>query len=235
MALVLATGLEAVQFFTRRDADLRDVGLNLLGACSALLVIMAAHLWRLGHSRRAGLTIALSAILISSSFIRAAEVAWIYNKRNAIEPELITFERPDFPLRSLLRGSWELVTVPSEAVDQEPRHLAKISLNSLQRWPGLTLREPIPDWNAYSWLVLVAYSQSERSLPLEIRLETKSDRGQESTVSIELPHGASPIRISLEELAGNRYGELDEVRNLYLFSSKLDSDTQFFLESIRLE
>lgn len=232
LALTLATGLEAVQFFTRRDADLSDVGLNLLGACSGLLAILAAHLWRQGHIKRAGLSTLLAVVLLSSSLIRAAEIMWVYSKRDAIAPELLTFDRPDFPLRSLLRGNWELITVRNGAGSH---HLAKVTLNSQLQWPGLTLREPVPDWNGYRWLVLVAYTESERSLSLEIRLETQSDRGMESTVNIELPHNAGPVRIPLAQLAGSRFGKLDEVRNLYLFSSRLDRDRQFYLESISLE
>ena len=235
LALLLATGLEAAQFFTRRDADIRDVGLNLLGACAALLSILAIHLWRRGQIKHAALSSLLAFILVSSSLGRAAEIMWLYSKRNAIAPELISFDRPDVPLTSLMRGDWELITAPAVKVDSQPRRLARVTLNSRQQWPGLTLREPVPDWNEYRWLVLVAYTETERALPLEIRLETKDDRGTESTVSIELTRNTKPIRIPLEQLAGDRFGRLNEVRNLYLFSSRLDGDTQFYLESLSLE
>lgn len=235
LALTMAIGLEAVQLFTRRNADLSDVGLNLLGACSALLAILGAHLWREGHIKRAGLCTLLAAVLISSSFTRAAEIMWVYSKRDAIAPQLITFESSDFPLRSLLRGNWELITVHSDAVDAGSRHLARVILSSQRQWPGLTLREPVPDWNGYRWLVLVAYTESDGPLPLEIRLETKSDRGMDSTINFELPQNAGQVRIPLEQLAGDRFGKLDEVRNLFLFSSRLDRDREFYLESIFLE
>lgn len=235
LALALAIGLEAVQLFTRRDADLADVGLNLLGACSALLAIRATHLWRLGQVGRASVIALLVTILSTASFIRAAEVLWIYSKRNAISPELITFSQPDFPARALMRGRWELADSPIKPRDNDTSPVARVTLRSQLQWPGVTLMEPIPDWNRYRTLVLHAYTAANRSLPLEVRLETNSDRGMDSTVSIELSQETEPIRIPLSELGGSRFGRLDDVRNLYLYSARLDSDAQFFIESISLE
>ncbi len=235
LALILAIGLEAVQFFTSRDADLSDVGLNLLGAGSALLVILASNLRRKGHIKRAGLSIFLAIVLVSSSFTRAAEIMWVYSKRNALAPALITFDQADFPLRSLLRGDWELVTAHNGAGEAMARQIAKVTLRSDRQWPGISLREPLPDWNQYRWLVLTAYTDSQRTLPLEIRLETNSDRGMDSTIKIVLHDSTSPIRIPLEQLAGSRYGKLNKVRNLILFSTRLDRDETFYLETISLE
>lgn len=235
LAFLLATGLEAAQFFTMRDADISDVGLNLLGACSALLTILAIHLWHKGQLKHSALCFGLATVLVASSFIRAAEIMWVYSKRNAMAPELISFDRPDLPLPSLLRGNWELIAAPQHAADGSARTLARVTLTRQRRWPGLTLREPIPDWNDYQYLVLLAFTESERPLPLEVRLETKEGRGMESTVSIELSQHTMPIRIPLQQLAGDRFGKLDEVRNLYIFSSRLENDTQFYLESVSLE
>jgi hypothetical protein len=44
--------LEAVPFFITRGACLDDIRLYLLGVCSALLAILAAHLWRQGQIKR---------------------------------------------------------------------------------------------------------------------------------------------------------------------------------------
>jgi hypothetical protein len=128
-----------------------------------------------------------------------------------------------------LWGNWEQIADRIDA-GAEPRHLARVSLSSRRQGSGVTLREPVPDWNGYRWLVLAAYTESEQPLPLEIRLETKSNKGMDSIVNFELPDNAYHVRGSLEQLPCARLRKLNEVRNLLWFSCRLNRGTQFCLE-----
>jgi len=233
-AVFLAAFLEALQVFNQRDADIKDIGLNLLGACSAIAVLVAIQSLRQGMPRKSGALLILASLSMFASFTPVAELLWANYQRDALAPALISFS-PGYPTHLLIRGDWELIPTSNNPKNSESPHIAKVILSSQKQWPGLILREPFPDWNGYQWLNINAYSSEEQTIQLEIRLETFSDRGMDSIFTIDLPHAPGTIRIPLHQLAGHRFGNLDKVKSLYLIKSQPGKDESFFLTSIYLD
>ena len=80
-----------------------------------------------------------------------------------------------------------------------------------------------------------AFNPAKESMTLLVRLETFADRGLETTLSIRLRPGPNNIHIPIREIAGNRFGTLDNVRNLFVFKGAPGKTEFFFLGSLVLE
>lgn len=80
-----------------------------------------------------------------------------------------------------------------------------------------------------------AFNPAKESMTLLVRLETFADRGLETTLSIRLLPGPNNIHIPIREIAGNRFGTLDNVRNLFVFKGAPDETEYFFLGSLVLK
>lgn len=235
VAAGLAVGLEALQLLNRRDADLGDIGRNLLGACSALCLLAGVSFWRQHKRGLAATSLVLSALLMSINFISVGRVLAFYFQRDSAAPVLVSFQNQNLSARMMVRGNWELLPA-SEVLSGSGSHsIARVWLGNQQRWPGLILREPLTDWSSYQWLYIDAFSTAPNPLQLEVRLETYSDRGMASTVLIDLPSKPAPVRISLQQLAGDRTGSLQRVKNVYVIADRPAHPTYFYLSSIFLE
>ena len=233
-AFSLAIGLEALQIFSSRQASLEDVALNLAGGGAAIALIAGWQHWRTGLRFRPFALWTLGFALILAGMLPVGRVLWLQYQRDAMAPTLLSLEHKNDITLSNLRGAWELVPGLPQWPGHESRTLALVTLRSSSRWPGLTLREPLPDWRPYQHLEISAYLDEPQSLPLYVRLDRYSKRGVDTTQPIMMEPGINQIRIPISDLAGTDAGSVNDVRNLMIFSDAQHGGRQLYLSSIRL-
>lgn len=234
LCLLIAPLTEFVQFFTHRDASFSDLLLNLLGSLAALSLAQAWLADRAGQRRRALAGLALAAAFLLAGFHQVWFSLWYYQARAAQAPVLVDFSTLPLPQREQIRGRWTLRDAPDAWVARAGAQVALVSLPSSRRYPGITLREPLPGWENWCQLVLEAYLGEARPLLLTLRVETERDRGMDSTVQVLLEPGANRISIPLVDLIAAP-DALPSVRNLLIFASDLQDEREFYLASVRLD
>jgi hypothetical protein len=218
-AVALALATEAVQVLTGGDAEWLDVGLDLLGAAAALLVLAARERRLPSRPAYGGAALLLLISLTPATF--AIAVTW---HRQAILPDLVDFSAPRF-------GGLLVSTSPLRVVDTPVRSL-EITLAD-EDWPGVYLREPIPDWSGYEALVVdVSVPDDAAPLPLHVSIRLRSGEGDHVFRSFVLAAGPARLRLPLRELfdPGAR-----SVAAVVVYSTREAAGRRFTIARIHLE
>ena len=186
-AVAAAFGTEGLQMLTGGDAELSDVGFDLLGAVAATALFCA----RSGRWRRAPGYLVGALLLVATlyPFGEAAAVEW---QRRAFLPQLVHFGAP-------LSASLYRVNSPAEVVDAPTpwpgvRRALEIHLSN-QTWPGVAFDEPLDDWRPYSALTIDAYVAG--SAPLPVTVSVRLDHAAVDHVYRTFACAPGPCRITL--------------------------------------
>ena len=162
-ALVLAPVTEALQIVTIRDADLRDVGFDLLGAAAALAFLAGRN--RPGN-RAKSLTVAAS--LLTLSLLPGITALGVQAYRNMIFPELVSFAVPWWG--GLLEANSPVAVVaPPTGWSEAPNRVLKVTLADT-RWPGVILPEPAADWSRFAVLEVDLFTPVAIEVRVSVRL-----------------------------------------------------------------
>jgi VanZ family protein len=225
LCVLLGAGIEILQARIGGDGQLGDLLTDMVGTAAGL----AGAAWAARHS----LTRAL--VLLALVSIAAAPVVWAVSAcvhRRAEFPTLAAFDspldlyffKPQSPAPELLPGGGLRVRLPED------------------RWPGITLAEPEPDWSGYRNLILDFRNPQSDPLRLTIRVHDRrhdqqmSDRFNRRFV---LPaHAAYRLKIALADIQAaprNRRLDLSQVAGLIVFAAPESAGREFILERIRLE
>jgi hypothetical protein len=223
-AVVLAFGTEALQMLTGGDAELSDVGFDLLGAAGATALFCA----RSGRWRRAPGYLIGTLLLLATLYPLgdAAAVEW---QRRAFLPQLVRFGAP-------FSASLYRANSPAEVVDAPTpwpgiQRALEIHLSN-QTWPGVAFDEPLDDWRPYSVLTIDAFVAGSAPLPVTVSVRLDHAAGDHVYRTFTCTPGPCRISLPLTDLFDRATARVNAVviysrrryagRTLYLGRIELD-------------
>jgi hypothetical protein len=224
-ALVLAPGTELLQKLTGRDAEVDDALLDLVGAVGAL-AIWAAYRGR--FSIRVGAAIAIIAFV--ASFYPFGRALTIDLYRAALAPRLIDFGSTRYRWFVETSSEVEQAAAPEAWQEERGRKVLKLTLDD-QRYPGLALREPIPDWTAHRILVVNVYVPDSKPMPFTVAARFWSNRAIPAVWPYVLGPGANTLRVPLDA----RFDPARIVSTLVLHADRSAAGRTLYLGDIHLE
>jgi len=235
--LVLAVGLviEFLQSGLGRQDDWHDVWRNLVGTW----LILACHpvftpATRLSARQRMRALIAV--VLVVFELGLTGSVAVKQFQINQQLPLLYDFSRTD-PL-TLWRGN----LTPSDAHSDINGQSLKISL-STRLYSGVTLDNLPVDWRGYEQLTVTLFNPDETDLPLTLRVnDVEHERGSNVyrdrfNAQLLLEPGLNIFTLALGDIENaphNRTMNMDNIRRLGIFTTRLPAPRTIYLLDLRL-
>ncbi len=232
--LVAGFGLatEVMQGLVGRDPSWQDVWADALGAT-------AGTLWAAGiaatRATRVCISVVCSLLLVVAAARPSLVLADICLQRFQM-PQLATFEHPLELSRWVGRecrvtrvrchateGSWAL------RVDLQPG-----------KYPGITLRDPPPDWSSYVQLVFDVELDDGPPLDLVVKIEDIEHDGEyydRFHQKVRLSPGRHQVQVALTDVAAAPRGremDLRGIASLQLFTVQLDCPRTIHLDHVRL-
>jgi VanZ family protein len=240
MAL-LATSTELAQVFTRRDASLQDWLRNLLGTLAGFCFIVLWQVRKRGSRTRQVALGLLGLLLLAYGFRDVIGIIERQQQRLRALPHLLVMEEDYLRRMARRTGGWRLgskgdfYAAASREQPADARREALLLLLDQGNYPGLTLREPYPDWRDYQWLIIEAESLDAAPLGLTVRVETTTDRGMQNAQAFLLSNRPGALRVPLDSLISGSAEKRPEIRNLLLFVERPANSMGLLLYDIRLE
>jgi len=238
-ALAIGAITELAQIPGPRDADLRDLARDGLGALAFLVV--RATLSRRVPWPRALLGWCLGLGLLVPVAWPVAVVGHAYHRRDRAFPMLASFDHPwERVFVSGGSARIERVRPPEGWTSTSGARVGRLELHPA-RYTGLQIVEPYPDWRGYQELVLDLYSGLSRPVTLHLRAndhrhdQTYADR---FNLEWELEPGAHALRVPLSAVREGpveRRLDMAGIQNLTLFVVNPADTLVLHLDSIRLE
>lgn len=228
-----------------REASVGDAVNNLTGAVCFLAIATAFRpaAWRpAGEAGPAAARLVLvGAILaLAVAFSPLAGVAWSYAARSA-----------RVPVVAELGASWQgpFTSAPSAQVDRVPapegweamdgEDVARVRFLD-SPWPGVTVREPWPDWSGYDHLRFRVWSDLEGPVQLNVRIDdavrTRAFRDRYDGSVIVMP-GANDFSIPLatvRQAPKGREMDLSDVSQFFLFTSRPETPFDLYFSEVWL-
>ncbi len=236
---------EILQALGSKDAELWDFIRDVLGGASALLLAFA--LGQRKRPRRAGgrlgrvLPVLVAAVLLAVALLRVTTVAIAHLWRDSAFPRLCEFNHR---WGATFIGVQDAVITQGEPIGgwarEAPGPIARVTFHPAA-YPGLSIREPYPDWTGYDRLTFDVYSEAPAPVQLHLRIddvhseELYTDRF--NRVLIVEP-GANRISIALDDVRrGPRARPMDlaHIRALTLFAMSPPAPFSVYLDGFRLE
>jgi len=229
---ILSLAAEALQVFQPgRDANVGDAVNNLLGTACFLAIAAALQprLWqRLGKDgpTAARMVLVAAALTLALALAPLVGVGWHYAKRAAAFPMLADFTASwQRPFLSLGRSELENVPAPDGWEAMEGQRVARVTFLDAP-WPGVTVREPRPDWSGYEALRFQVWSELEQPVEIVLRVDDSHrdrDHADRFNGSFIVMPGLNDFAVPLETIAaGPRARRLDlaDVSQFILFSRR---------------
>jgi hypothetical protein len=232
-ALLLALTTEAAQLLIAgRNASLLDVGRNLLGfTAGAAVWVYLRERAALTQGQRAGLVaICIGAMLLGTAPATYQGAVRVYLA--SIAPDLV---RADTRLgRAPLASNRHVLVVDGGAIDPALAGQAVFQARLPDaRWPGITLREPFPDWSGYDRLLVGVHVSGSEPMRLTVRLQLGEGLGPLYTEQVSA--GTSIWSVPLARLFPGGQVDGQPVRELILYSNADASGRVLALHTLRLE
>ncbi len=232
---VIGVGLgllsEIVQRPLARDASWEDVGADAIGAVGAVAAyaLFDRRPARRNLRRLFALVVAIGCLAVYLSPIYNMTRAYLH--RNSQFPVLASFH-------SRTELYWTLsIGVRREIVDDalEVEFVA-------DQWPGLGFHEPVPDWRAFHWLVLVVENPAAEPLELGVRVHDEFHNFQyNDRFNRHYDFAASErrtLKIGLDDIRRaprSRPMDLERISNITLYRGGPTGSRRLRIHSIRLE
>jgi hypothetical protein len=228
---------EVAQLFTARDASLRDLVSDVLGAIGFTAAAVAfAPLTAIEPVKRL-VACAAAIVALTWPLLPLIEVSAAYYARNTNVPVLIDFESHNSRVFSRIQNAdLEIISFAGDG------NAAKVTLGP-GAWPGITLHDLWPDWRQYSTLIVDVSNDRDTPVTLYIRVHDRehirrgnahSDRFN-STMTIK--PGRQPIEIPLAEIRTaprDREMDLSGIEGIIIFGTADDAGLSFYLHEVRL-
>lgn len=244
---ILSLLMEAAQLFQPgRHANIGDAVNNLTGAVCFIAIAAASQpaLWQgLGRDGpvAARLVLIAGVLALGLAVMPLAGVAWSYSMRAAAFPVLVDLtERWQRPFLSVGRSELARVPAPSGWRERSGSLVARLTFLDAP-WPGITVREPYPDWSRYEALRFQVWSELEGPVEVVVRVDdthrqrTHRDRFNGSFI---VTPGLNDFTIPLATIArGPRDRELDvsDISQFILFSRRPDEPFELYFSRFWLE
>jgi hypothetical protein len=229
---VLSLSAEALQVFQPgRDANIADAGKNLAGGLCFLAIAAALRpqLWQgMGQDGpvAARLLLASALLALALALIPLGGVAWYYSKRAAAFPVLADFTQPwQRPFLTLGRAELQRVPAPQGWPGAAGGKVGRITFLDAP-WPGVTVREPYPDWSGYQRLRFQVWSDLEQPVEIVLRVDDthrERDHADRFNGSFIVMPGLNDFSVPLDTIAaGPRERRLDlaDISQFILFSRR---------------
>lgn len=246
-AAVLCVGVaviaEGAQVFGPRDADLGDLGVDLIGIAFGLLTTSIA-VGDFGPDSRLrphkNLGIVCSAMLGVFALWPTADAAFAIVAQRQSLPTLADFEsRWERQLyEKSVRNGMTIVRAPSPELFQGGRTaLLDLSRPSI---PGLEFF-PFPDWSSYSSISFDVQSASDKPIQVTLRIHDTSHNNEWNDrfgFVFEAGREARTIRLPLSEVQQTPSGrrlDLESVEGVIFFTSQPTGDERIYVDNIRLD
>jgi hypothetical protein len=231
MAL-LGAATEVLQGLLGGDAEVDDAICDVVGSIAASSFWVYMHLRaRADTGARIGRSVAILACAATIGYwiapmVRCADAYW---NRYAQFPVLAQF-RSQRDLYFITSSAGEMQIVPvalrasSDNTGGDTPSTALRAVLDHDRWPGITLSEPISDWRRYRMLALDLSNPGESAMSLRLRINDRAHDGEfddrfNSDVSLP-PRGRTTIRIPLEGVASSprsRRMDMSQIAEVALF------------------
>lgn len=222
---------EVIQEPLARDASWEDVFSDLVGAMCALAVY--ALFDRRSRITRAAWLAALAVALACVAFYVAPLVRMTvaYVHRNGQFPVLADFRSPMDEL-------WMVGYGTERALESD----ALVVEFARGRWPGVSLREPVPDWSGYRTLLIDVENPETAPLGLTVRVHDRGhwrDYSDRFNRHYELAAGERrTLRIELREVERAPRGRLMDMRQIAdvtLLRDAVEGSRRVRIYTLRLE
>lgn len=226
-----------------RQAEVQDAVHNLIGAICFLAIWSAfdTRLWTSDTRAPRGLLVGAALFALFVSFWSLFELAWLYGMRAAAFPVLVDFDgRWQKPFLLSPRAVVSQVPAPAAWQQKAGETVAEIRFPQ-ERWPGVTIREPYPDWTGYSAFRMQVYSERKDPVPLTLRIEDINSTheykdGFNRTIAIQ--HGHNEVSVPLADTlqsSGGRVMDLSQISQLTLFTSRPEDPFRLYMSDVWLE
>ncbi|MFO7784420.1 MAG: VanZ family protein [Thermodesulfobacteriota bacterium] len=235
-AVFLAGGLiELVQLFIGREASLKDMAVNLAGACVGLAMAASAAGGRIGPLARGLQVLALGAgmALLSGPML----TLWDMNQAAQQFPVLSNFE-------TRLQGKrWTNGTITHD-ISRHGRASLRVHLDARETYPGTTLTHGFGDWKGYAALELSIHNPDPSPLRMIVSirdLEHSQNRrkGMRDRFdrSFTIQPGWNDLRIPVEDIRTAPHGrtlDMGRLTSMVVFTMHLPQDRVISLDHVRL-
>jgi VanZ family protein len=237
--IVLSALSELAQVPGPRDASVRDLMADLLGAAGFILAaipLSASFSVRKGRGRY---LIILGIALVAWPLMPLAKVSAAYVERNQAVPSLVRFDS------RLGHVFFHLQNTDLRKISSSDRELVSAEITIKDGpWPGIIFHDLWPDWEPFSALVVEIENPDKEVLPLNIRVHDRTHRGGHQTYgdrfnhSVDLRPGKKIFRIELADIRrapAERQMDLAKIDGLVIFTTRQQAGRRFILHEIRLE
>jgi VanZ family protein len=226
-----------------RKAEVQDAVHNLIGAVCFLAIWSAFDPNYRPQANRAprGLLVgsALFALFVSSWNL--IELGWHYGMRAAAFPVVVDLDgRWQQPFLSLPRANLAIVPAPEGWHGKAGQKVAEINFPH-ERWPGVTIREPYPDWTGYRTLRVQIFSPVRDPMSLTFSINDakhNDERKDRFNRTISIKPGWNDISIALDDIRtapANREMDLADITQIVLLTTMPDVPFRLYVSDIWLE
>lgn len=241
---VISLVSEVIQLdLPNRKAEVQDAVHNLIGAVCFLAIRYAFDANYRSQANRVprGLLVGVVLFALFVSSWDLIELGWRYGMRAAAFPVVVDFDsRWQQPFLSLPRAGLAIVPAPQEWRSKAGQTVAEVSFPH-ERWPGVTIREPYPDWTGYRSLRVQVFSPESRIVPLTFRIDDARHNQEyrdrfNRTVNIE--PGLNDLSISLEDVRkapADREMDLGDISQIILFTNTPEEPIRLYVSDAWLE
>jgi hypothetical protein len=235
---------EMLQFGAEgREAEVQDAVHNLIGAI-CFLAIRAGfdrQLWpaQAGPQRTFLMGAAGVALFVASWPLVA--LGWHYGMRAAAFPVVVDFDS---------RWQQPFISSPRADLGRAPapdawRHRTGDTVSVIRflhaRWPGVTIREPSPDWSAMNRLRVQLFSPLEQPVRLTLRIDDEAHNHEHKdrfnrTFTIE--PGLNELVVPMEDIRrapADRDMDLRQIARLIFFTNRPSEPFELFISDVWLE
>ena len=247
LAVTVAFGglTEILQGLGSKDAELWDFIRDVLGGAAALVLAFVFDRRAGPHPARGRLLrvilVLTAALLLATALLRVTTVAIAYLLRDAAFPRICEF---DDRWETTFVGVKDAVLTrgkpPAGWGRDASNRAAHITFLPAQ-YPGMSIREPHPDWTGYDRLVFEVYSEARAPVDLNLRIDDAHHNNayadRFNRVLVILP-GSNRIWISLDDVRRaprTRPMDMTHIRGLTLFAVDPLMPFSIYLDGFRLE
>lgn len=240
VAVASALGVlsEAAQIFTSRDASLRDLVADCVGAAGFLAIFLAIRPSLAFSIAQRFLLLGSAVLLLSWVLAPIAVTSAAYVERYSQYPAIVRFDSHFGRVLTRAQNIDYEIVAPEKL---EAAH-ALVTLRD-KPWPGVAFHDVWPDWSRYKTLVIELGVNEESPLQINVRAHDESHKSSNAfsdrfNRSYTLDPGRHVLRIPLTDLANAPRGrsmDLSRMSELILFSDASNAGRSFRIYEIRLE
>lgn len=242
LCLIAGITVELLQWMTNRDAEVSDVIRDLAGIISFLgCYSLVDKNITSGKNKTKKLILFTSLVVLVAALYPLARLTYVYNQRNQAFPTLIDFGSSWFENYIVTQNATlKVVAAPDNWTTESGKLIARITLHRA-KYPGLHLREPLPDWRGYTHLHFKILSPKSARLSLAIRFRNNNSiqKSYDQIIhGINIKPGNNTVRIALQNTQvapGIHQLNMKEITGVLLYGVQLKKTLIFYLSNIWLD